>query len=76
MLFFTVIIMNIVFFEGIAECMTQKCTGHDRLAVEKADKFFVDFATAHDFEIAPYFDLYLASYSLRTVVDKMPEVEF
>ena len=66
-----VLLRHAEFFEGIAECM-----GHDRLAVEKADKFFAGFATVHDFETEPYFDLYLASYSLRTVIDKMPEVEF
>ena len=71
-----VLLCHAEFFEGIAECMMEKCMGHDRLAVEKADKFFAGFATVHDFETEPYFDLYLASYSLRTVIEKMPEVEF
>ena len=71
-----VLLRHAEFFEGLAECMMEKCLGHDRLAVEKGDKLFREFVTAHDFEVEDYFDIYLASYSLKTVIDKMPEVEF
>ncbi len=64
------------FCERLAECMIEKCLGHHRLAVEMGDKMFRDFTERYDYEIEPYFDIYLASYSLLSIIDKMPEVEF
>ena len=60
--------------EGLAAVMTEKCVGHDQLALEKYKAFLNDFGK-HDYEIARYFDFSLAAYSLYPVVRQMPEIE-
>lgn len=71
-----VLLRHAEFCQDLAEVMMEKCLGHNRVAVEMGDKLFNEFGEKYDFELEPYFDLYLASYSLKTVIDKMPEVEF
>ncbi len=64
------------FCERLAEVMIEKCLGHTRLAVEMGEAMFNEFAEKYDYETEPLFDLYLASYSLMTIIRQMPKVEF
>ena len=60
--------------EHLAEVMTEKCLGHDRLAKKMWLEFLEEFGK-HEYEIEPYFDFGLAARSIDVVLEKLPEIE-
>ena len=62
------------YIEGVAEFMTEKALGHDRLALEKAYAFFESFGK-YEYEIERYFDNGLAMDSWEVFAKTLPQIE-
>jgi len=53
--------------EGVANFMLEKCQGHEFLARDLWEEFFLEFGK-HEFEIERYFDHYLAAKSFNYIL--------
>ena len=63
------------FAEGMADVYATKARGYDKLAVEKMDAFMVSFGR-HDYELERWLDMGLTLNHYRTIIVKMPFVEY
>ena len=62
--------------EGLAKVLTEKCQGHDVLALEMLEQFLKDFGR-HDFELERYFDFGLcANATMRLFKLELNTIEF
>ena len=59
---------------GLAEIMTAKCKGYDRLSKDLLLKFTDEFGK-YDYELDDHFDYNLAIYTLDSTLQKMPKIE-
>jgi len=63
------------FAAGLAEVFITKARGFDKLALEKMDAFTADFGR-HDYELERWMDFSLLSRLTRSVIVKMPYIEY